>query len=58
MPPLSSVPLDATRIAAADAIVIVTDHSACDYELVLKHASLIIDTRGVYRMPHWKVVKA
>ena len=34
-----------------DAVVIVTDHSAVDYDLVRAHAPLIIDTRGVYRQP-------
>jgi UDP-N-acetyl-D-glucosamine dehydrogenase len=38
--------------------VIVTDHSAVDYEVVARHASLIIDTRGVYRTPALNVVKA
>jgi hypothetical protein len=29
-----------------------------DYALVLEHAPLIVDTRGVYRQPHPNVVKA
>ena len=34
LPPLSSEPLTAETLAAQDAVVIVTDHSAVDYELV------------------------
>lgn len=32
-----------------DAVVLVTDHSAVDYELVLRNAELIVDTRGALR---------
>ena len=32
-------------------MLIATDHSAVDYELVLKIAPLVVDTRGVYREP-------
>jgi UDP-N-acetyl-D-glucosamine dehydrogenase len=55
---LESSPLDAESLAAADAVLIVTDHSCCDYELVLAHAPLVVDTRGVYRQPCGKVVRA
>jgi UDP-N-acetyl-D-glucosamine dehydrogenase len=39
-------------------VVLVTDHTAVDYRLVLEHAPLVVDTRGIYRQPHPKVVKA
>ncbi len=55
---MESVALDEAALAGADAVVIVTDHSACDYELVLAHAPLVVDTRGVYRQPSAKVVRA
>ena len=29
-----------------------------DYELVVEHAQLVVDTRGVYRAPRQNVVKA
>lgn len=32
-----------------DAVIITTDHSSIDYELIKKFAKLIIDTRGVYQ---------
>ncbi|RPH53108.1 nucleotide sugar dehydrogenase, partial [bacterium] len=58
LPPLESVPLNAETLAAADAVVLVTDHSCFDYGLILERAPLIVDTRGVYRGINGKVVKA
>jgi UDP-N-acetyl-D-glucosamine dehydrogenase len=58
MPPMESQPLSPAMLAAQDAVVLVTDHAAVDYDLVLAHAPLIVDTRGIYRAPHPKVVKA
>ena len=46
------------RLREQDAVVIVTDHSDIDYGEVLEHASLIVDTRGVYRELHENVVGA
>ncbi len=40
--------LTAEQINTYDAVVILTDHSNVDYELVKKQAALIIDTRNVY----------
>ena len=48
----------AGHLAQFDAVLIATDHDAFDYALILKHASLIVDTRGVYRDSHPHVVKA
>ncbi|MEO8429906.1 MAG: nucleotide sugar dehydrogenase [Acidobacteriota bacterium] len=58
LPPMSSVPLDASSLGAADAVLIVTDHAQVDYDLVSRHAALVIDTRGVYRENLPNVVKA
>ena len=58
LPPMSSQPLSPALLEQQDAVVIVTDHSAVDYELVVQHAKLIVDTRGVYREPRANVVKA
>ncbi len=41
-----SVPLTAKRVAAADAVLIVTDHDNVDYKLIGKHARLVVDTRN------------
>jgi UDP-N-acetyl-D-glucosamine dehydrogenase len=57
-PDLRSLPLTAELLSAQDAVVVVTDHTQVDYSLVLEHAALIIDARGVYRTAHPKVVKA
>ena len=42
-----SLELNVETIEKQDAIVITTDHSNVDYELISKHAKLIIDTRNV-----------
>ncbi len=44
---MCSVALNPCEIAAADAIVIVTDHEAVDYEMVFEQAQLVVDTRNV-----------
>ena len=49
---------EALAKSSQDAVVIVTDHSAVDYELVLRHAPLIVDSRGVYRQPIPSIVRA
>lgn len=43
-------PTDAfDAISAADAVVILTDHRAVDYELLASHARLIVDSRNAMR---------
>ena len=46
MPNLSSSELTAAYLADLDCVVICTDHSAFDYQLIADHAPLIIDTRN------------
>ena len=58
LPPMSSQALTEEMLRSKDAVVIVTDHSAVDYETVARHAPLIVDTRGIYRAPLPNVVKA
>jgi UDP-N-acetyl-D-glucosamine dehydrogenase len=58
LPPMASQPLTGALIEAQEAVIIVTDHSAVDYDLVAKHAPLVIDTRGIYRAARPNVVKA
>ncbi|HEY9228852.1 MAG TPA: nucleotide sugar dehydrogenase [Gemmatimonadaceae bacterium] len=41
------IDLTPARIAATDAVVVVTDHRKVDYQLVVDNASLIVDTRNV-----------
>ncbi len=44
-----SVPLGRRSVAAADCVVIVTDHQGMDYRMIVKHARLILDTRNALR---------
>jgi UDP-N-acetyl-D-glucosamine dehydrogenase len=46
VPDMSSTELTPKFLAAQDCVVIATDHSAYDYEFVVKHAPLILDTRN------------
>jgi UDP-N-acetyl-D-glucosamine dehydrogenase len=41
-----SVPLDSQTLAAADCVMIVTDHSAVDYRMIGRSAKLVVDTRN------------
>jgi UDP-N-acetyl-D-glucosamine dehydrogenase len=43
---MSSVDLTPPTLAAADAVLIVTDHQQVDYAALVKHAKLIVDTRN------------
>ncbi len=43
---LSSQPLTVETVAGADAVVILTDHTGIDYQWVVDHARLVIDTRN------------
>jgi UDP-N-acetyl-D-glucosamine dehydrogenase len=58
---LRSAPLTGDMLSAQDAVVIVTDHSAVDYEFVVSHSRLVIDTRNVtdgLTHPECQIVKA
>lgn len=55
---LRSVELSAQNIAGYDLVLLATDHAKFDYELIRKHARLIVDTRGVYLEPFANLVKA
>lgn len=55
---LSSVEIDEGTLGTYDAVLLATDHNCFDYELIAKEARLIIDTRGRYRSPEDKIVKA
>jgi UDP-N-acetyl-D-glucosamine dehydrogenase len=41
------VPLEKEVIQAADCVIIATDHSNVNYEWVVAHAPLVLDTRNV-----------
>jgi UDP-N-acetyl-D-glucosamine dehydrogenase len=46
---LRSVPLDAKALRGSDAVVIVTDHSVYDYDLIVANAPVVVDTRNATR---------
>jgi UDP-N-acetyl-D-glucosamine dehydrogenase len=54
----TSVDITPEVLEQQDAVVIVTDHTDVDYDLIYNHAGLIIDTRGIYRNVNSKVVQA
>ena len=55
---LESVALTAETLAAADCVLLTTDHDRFDYDLIKTHAHLIVDTRGRYRDPAEHIVRA
>jgi UDP-N-acetyl-D-glucosamine dehydrogenase len=55
---LTSLELTADTLTTHDAVLLTTDHDAFDYDLIAEHARLIIDSRGRYRSPMEKLVKA
>jgi len=54
---LVSVDLTPESLASFDCAILVTDHDAFDYGLILENSKLIVDTRGVYQKQR-QVVKA
>jgi len=46
---LASVPLTAETLADSDCVLIVTDHDKYDWDFVVRHAKLIVDTRNATR---------
>jgi UDP-N-acetyl-D-glucosamine dehydrogenase len=45
-------------VSSYDCIVIATDHDKFDWDLIKKHASLIVDTRGVYAADNDRIFRA
>ena len=48
-PPLKSTELTPEFLSSQDCILISTNHSTYDYEFIVQHAQLVIDTRGATR---------
>jgi UDP-N-acetyl-D-glucosamine dehydrogenase len=55
---MRSVDLTAEMIGSCDCVIVATDHDAFDYDMIAKHAQLIVDTRGKYRYGTKNVVPA
>jgi len=45
---MDSTELTPETLAAVDCVLLATDHSAYDYQFILDHADLIIDTRNAF----------
>ena len=46
---MASSPLTAEFLAAQDCVLIATDHTAYDYDFIVRHARLVVDTRNATR---------
>ncbi|QDU80644.1 UDP-N-acetyl-D-glucosamine 6-dehydrogenase [Polystyrenella longa] len=46
VPDLASQELTSEFLAAQDCVLIATDHSAYDYDFIVKHAQMVLDTRN------------
>lgn len=55
---LSNTPLTPEVLAAQDVVLLATNHAAFDYEMVKEHAPLIVDARGMYRVPAPNIIRA
>ena len=49
VPELASEPLTGEFLARQDCVLIATDHSAYDYDFIVRHSPLVIDTRNATR---------
>ena len=61
LPEMASSPLDAKFLASQDCVLIATDHSAYDYDFIVKNSKLVVDTRnatGKVREGREKIRKA
>ena len=55
---LQSVELTPEALQHLDCVLLITDHDDFPYDLIAAYASLIVDTRGVYRDDEPNVIKA
>jgi len=46
---LNSVELDPSIISSFDAVIMLTDHSGFDYDMIQKNSKILVDTRGKFR---------
>lgn len=55
---LASEPFTAENLARFDCVILTTDHDKFDYELLKRHARLIVDTRGKFLEKNPNIIKA
>jgi UDP-N-acetyl-D-glucosamine dehydrogenase len=61
VPPMASMPLTPEFLRSQDCAIIATDHTAYDYEQIVRESALVIDTRNACRLVthgREKIVKA
>jgi UDP-N-acetyl-D-mannosaminuronate dehydrogenase len=46
---MHSVPLTKENVAAADCVLIVTNHAAIDWQIIAEHARLCVDSRNALK---------
>jgi UDP-N-acetyl-D-glucosamine dehydrogenase len=54
---LQHMDLEAIRPGACDCAVVLTDHSACDYDLLQRVATVLVDTRNAIKTPGPNVMR-
>ncbi|MCA6222255.1 nucleotide sugar dehydrogenase [Photorhabdus antumapuensis] len=55
---LISQPITENSLKTFDCVILATDHDKFDYELIINHAKLVVDTRGKYSPNHTNIIKA
>lgn len=55
---LQSIELTPENIKKFDCVVLATAHDKFDYEEIFEHSQMLVDTRGVYKIRHEKLIKA
>ena len=61
LPAMESAELTPEFLAAQDLVLIATDHSSYDFDHIVRHAPLVIDTRNATKNvveSRWKIRKA
>jgi UDP-N-acetyl-D-glucosamine dehydrogenase len=55
---LRSVALTPKRLRSSDAVIIATDHSAYDFDRIIRNAPLVVDTRNAVKRKRRNIIKA
>ncbi len=55
---MRSVALTPESVARYDVVLLATDHDVFDYDMIARHAQLVVDSRGRYLEPRENIVKA